>query len=137
VGKGCVGGIAAHDGTPFGYVFRNDVPFLSPQHLHNRQRLAIHAKRITIFPKDTDLLRDIIFAFDPENGLGRPSAERNETWDRHRAAEKKRLKQKMAAATARADRIIAGGGTVPAPLKRFAGTRQTANRTRRAGRKGG
>ena len=91
----------------------------------------------TIFPKDTDLLRDIIFAFDPENGLGRPSAERKETRDRHRVAEQRKLKQKIAAATAMADCIIACGGTVPAPLKRFAGTRVTANRTRRAGRKGG
>ena len=93
----------------------------------------------SIFPEhlwllDTDLLCDIIFAFDPENGLGRPSAEHKETRDRHRAAEQKRLKQKIAAATARADRIIARGGKVPA-LSR--GSRMTANRTRRAGRKGG
>ena len=51
--------------------------------------------------------------------------------------EQRKLKQKIAAAAARADRIIAGGGTVLAPLKRFAGTRVTANKTRRAGRKGG
>ena len=63
--------------------------------------------------------------------------ERKETRDRHRVAEQRKLKQKIAAATARADHIIARGGTVPAPLKRFAGTRVTANRTRRAGRKGG
>jgi len=37
------------------------------QSCHDRQCLAIHAKCITINPKDTDLLRDIIFAFDPEN----------------------------------------------------------------------
>lgn len=63
--------------------------------------------------------------------------ERKETRERHRVAEQRKLKQKIAAATARADRIIACGGTVPAPLKRFAGTRVTANRTRRASRKGG
>jgi len=55
----------------------------------------------------------------------------------HRAAEQKRLKQKIAAATARANRIITRGGMVPAPLKRFTGTRVMANRPRRAGRKGG
>jgi len=63
----------------------------------------------TIFPKDTDLLRDIIFAFDPENGLGRPSAERKETRDRHRVAEQRKLKQKIAAATAMADSHCQGG----------------------------
>jgi len=97
----------------------------------NRQRLAIHAKRITINPKDTDLLRDIIFAFDPENGLQRPSGECKATRDRHPVVEQRRLRLQLAAATARADRIIARAGTVLGPLKRFAGSRRTANRTRR------
>ena len=56
---------------------------------------------------------------------------------RHRACEQKRLKQKIAAAIASADRIIACGGMVPAPLERFVGTRMMANRTRGAGQKGG
>jgi len=63
--------------------------------------------------------------------------ERKETRDMHRAAEKRRLNQKLAAATARANRIIARGGTVPTPLKRFAGSRMTANRSRRVVRKSG
>ena len=42
----------------------------------NSQRLTIHAKRVTINEKDTELLRDMIFTIDPTNGLGQASNER-------------------------------------------------------------
>ena len=67
------------------------------------------------------MLYDIIFAFDPDKGLGRPSAECKSTRDRHQAVEQRKLNQGSALATARADRIIAHGGTVPTHLKQFAG----------------
>ena len=84
-----------------------------------------------------DLLRDIIFALNPDNRLGRPSTECKATRQRYQAVAQRRLNQRLAAVTDKADHIIAHGGTVPTALKRFAGSRTTVNRSRRVVRGSG
>jgi len=71
---------------------------------HSRQKLARHAKRVTIKPTDHDLLRDIVRTLDPQNPLGRKSKHTNtEHYNyclqlrRKQAAYMKKFEQKRAA----------------------------------------
>ncbi len=55
------------------------------------QKLAIHAKRITVMDRDMRCLRDLWQTIDPESPIGYPSSLTNETHRRHDAEEHQRL----------------------------------------------
>ena len=97
----------------------------------NSQHLAIHAKRVTINEKDTELLRDMIFTIDPTNGLGQASNERVVTRKKIQDGQRRVFKTKLAEETRKADCIVSRGGSLPKRLKQFVGQCNIASRSRR------
>ena len=73
--------------TALGLCFPTSESLVNPI---DRQKLAIHAKHITILPRDIEILRDLIDTMDPEiNPLGhRPHTADAEEKHRKAAAKK-------------------------------------------------
>ncbi len=70
-------------------------------------------------PKDSELLRDLIWMWDPENFLGKASRERSERYARmEKAAADKRAKQ-LDAAWAKKQRLQRLGRPIPKKLEHF------------------
>jgi histone H3/H4 len=83
-----------------------------------RNKLAIHAKRVTIQPKDMSLLRDLWHSIDPTSPMADPTIQRRLI---ERAAKIERLRQarSVPAATRLYNRLDENGARVPPVLKGF------------------
>src|SRR5579859_4910303 len=49
--------------------------------LMHSHHLALHAKRVTVMPRDSEILRELIFMWDPEIFLAKGSKQRPEAND--------------------------------------------------------
>jgi len=67
--EGCLNGFTAYEGHLLVMFFEMTYFFHFAKLTHS-QHLVIHAKHIAINEKDINLLCDIIFTIDPDNGLG-------------------------------------------------------------------
>ena len=92
--------------------------FLSSK-LIGSHRLALHAKRVTVMPKDSEILRDLIFMWNPENFLAKGSKQRTDAWKvMGMAAAVKRLRQ-LDEAKAKKERLERLRMPVPQKLQHF------------------
>jgi len=83
-----------------------------------RNKLAIHAKHITIQPKDMSLLRDLWHSIDPASPIGDPTMQR-QIIVRAANIESMRQARGVPAATRLYDRLQMLGHRVPPALKNF------------------
>jgi hypothetical protein len=90
------------------------------------QRVACHAKRITIQPKDMRLVRDLIFTFDPENALGQAQPERIVEWSRMQREAQRTRDKDLKEAREKKCTLIARRQPVPKKLEHFTVERRMA-----------
>ena len=83
-----------------------------------RNKLAIHAKRVTIQPKDMSLLRELWHSIDPVSPIGDPTEQRRIV-TRAARIEAARQARGLPAATRLHNRLEVSGQRVPAGLKNF------------------
>jgi histone H3/H4 len=83
-----------------------------------RNKLAIHAKRVTIQPKDMSLLRELWHSIDPMSPIGDPTEQRR-IITRAARIEAARQARGLPAATRLHSRLTTSGQRVPAGLKNF------------------
>ena len=83
-----------------------------------RNKLAIHAKRVTIQPKDMSLLRDLWHSIDPTSPMGDPTIQRRLI---ESAAKIERMRQakRVPAANELYKSLVKDGQRVPPALKGF------------------
>jgi len=83
-----------------------------------RNKLAIHAKRVTIQAKDMSLLRELWHSIDPVSPIGDPTEQRQIVTHAARI-EAARQARGLPAATRLHNRLEASGQRVPTGLKNF------------------
>jgi len=76
------------------------------------QKLAIHAKRTTVMPRDMHCLLDLWSTIDPTSPIGRESALTRATREREAQAGRRRLAKQLAAARDKAAAARAQGRSV-------------------------
>jgi histone H3/H4 len=83
------------------------------------QQLAIHAKRQTIMKSDMELLQDIIFTVDPNNGLGQKCQRKVQQFEALKNDANGKCDKKLKEATRRARELEAKGQPVPKWLRHY------------------
>ena len=83
-----------------------------------RNKLAIHAKHVTIQPKDMSLLRDLWHSIDPTSPMGDPTIQRR-LIERAAMIERMRQAKRVPAANELHKRLVKNGQRVPPALKGF------------------
>jgi len=83
-----------------------------------RNKLAIHAKRVTIQPKDMSLLRDLWHSIDPTSSMGDLTIQRR-LIERAAMIERMRQAKRVPAANELHKRLVKNGQRVPPALKGF------------------
>ena len=87
--------------------------------IDDRQKLAIHAKQVTIKVEDQRLLRDLIYTIDTGSSLGAISSATAATQRRHNDEEHSKLMKQRALAIEQARALDAKGEALPKKLAHF------------------
>src|SRR5579859_6516443 len=82
-------------------------------------RLALHAKRVTVMPKDSEILRDFIFMWDSENFLPKGCKQRTDAWKAMGTATAAKRRCQLDEAKAKKERCERLGLPVPRKLQHF------------------
>ena len=93
-----------------------------------RNKLAIHAKRVTIQAKDMSLLWELWHSIDPVSPIGDPTEQRR-IIDHAARIESARQARSLPAATRLYNRLEANGQRVPAGLKKFLAAHKHSRRS--------
>ena len=96
-------------------------------------RLAFHAKRVTVMPKDSEVLRNLIFMWDPENFLAKSCKRRTDSWSAMGTVAANKRARQLDEAKAKKDRFEHLSLPVPKKLQHFLheGVGRTAKETPR------
>jgi len=95
--------------------------------LDDRQKLAIHAKRQTVMPKDMEILRDLWQTIDPTCTIGYPSSLTTRSNELRRAEAQRKIKKQEGAAMTQYHNYIKMNKQPPAKLLHFLGNRVKNN----------
>jgi hypothetical protein len=82
-------------------------------------KLALHARRVTVMPKDIRLLRDLWQTIDPSHPIAKLSPETVNSLIMATRVDEAMKKRSRAAAVARRDRLRALGRPIPASLDHY------------------
>src|SRR5579859_7604576 len=87
--------------------------------LIHSHRLALHAKRVMVMPKDSEILRDLIFMWDPENFLAKGCKQRTDAWKAMGTAAATKRRRQLDEAKAKKERCECLRLPVPHKLQHF------------------